>query len=469
MQHFSTVAAIKRQLTPTKSDMGPDRYPLTDRHRFPALSPPLDLPPVLNMESHGNPLATTQLNVKLPILDNRLPSPASPKVMAMATADDLSSSARPLSPPAFLEPAPQLDSCYTSSVFRPHLSLGDVSFRPRIIDRRATLPLLGEKPKYHHRASTAHRTSTLHIPIPRRQSSQQQNRPEEELHRSPPLIQPKASTAVTKDAQEEERKWAAQQPGPISPIMAAASATAAAVAIQRPPGSLIVETLINSLRLTKQKQQEKNDNDEPNDDDDEDEDENENDDDDGDGDSSPSRDLRKPTETHATASQPQHATSFTHVSFMVHGNKSRSLGVDHNMFLTKNAHIKRPRNAWIHFRCHYGQALKTQDPTLRADEISKRASHRWARLTEQEKKPWHEMADQEKLAHKEAFPEYRYCPKRSANSTAAIPSIASPPSRYNLTNGTYGLTRLPMEKDNLDQSDHSINGHRQKRAKRKSK
>ncbi|CAO3619787.1 unnamed protein product [Cunninghamella echinulata] len=44
--------------------------------------------------------------------------------------------------------------------------------------------------------------------------------------------------------------------------------------------------------------------------------------------------------------------------------------VDQSMFLTKNAHIKRPRNAWIHFRCHYGQALKIHDPTLRAEEIS---------------------------------------------------------------------------------------------------
>lgn len=148
-------------------------------------------------------------------------------------------------------------------------------------------------------------------------------------------------------------------------------------------------------------------------------------------------------------------------------------------FIDKNAHIKRPRNAWIHvrpiqpasqpasglidqqcvldilsytsplvqFRCHYGQALKAQDPTLRTDEISKydnciidqipnsirstfitlssfhsmssrslsrRASRRWAKLTDKQKKPWHDLAEQEKQAHKEAFPEYRYCPKRNA-------------------------------------------------------
>ncbi|CAO3666211.1 unnamed protein product [Umbelopsis vinacea] len=91
-------------------------------------------------------------------------------------------------------------------------------------------------------------------------------------------------------------------------------------------------------------------------------------------------------------------------------------------FIDKNAHIKRPRNAWIHFRCHYGQALKAQDPTLRTDEISnmssrslsRRASRRWAKLTDKQKKPWHDLAEQEKQAHKEAFPEYRYCPKRNA-------------------------------------------------------
>ncbi|KAI9254889.1 hypothetical protein BY458DRAFT_461963 [Sporodiniella umbellata] len=91
--------------------------------------------------------------------------------------------------------------------------------------------------------------------------------------------------------------------------------------------------------------------------------------------------------------------------------------VDQSMFLTKNAHIKRPRNAWIHFRCHYGQALKIQDPTLRAEEISKRASRRWSKLSENEKKPWHALAEQEKLAHREAFPEYRYCPRRATPAT----------------------------------------------------
>ncbi|KAI9013909.1 hypothetical protein CLU79DRAFT_768471 [Phycomyces nitens] len=135
------------------------------------------------------------------------------------------------------------------------------------------------------------------------------------------------------------------------------------------------------------------------------------------------QDLLLPTrldniiETAVDPRQP-HGT-FDRVSFTVHAMNKSQIGLDQSMFLTKNAHIKRPRNAWIHFRCHYGQALKTEDPTLRAEEISKRASRRWARLTEKEKKPWHDLAEQEKQAHKEAFPEYRYCPKR-ANSSVLL-------------------------------------------------
>ncbi|KAF7728255.1 hypothetical protein EC973_006429 [Apophysomyces ossiformis] len=363
MQHPTTVAAIKRQLTPSSIEAGPEAYPWAgirhDYRYYPAApSPPLDLPPILNRQFN----------------DNRLPSPASPKSMTTVATDDMTTPCSSFSPPSFLEPAPQLDkNCYTSSVFHPHLSLSDVSFRSRIIDRRATLPSVGEKPKYHASSSSVHKTE-MHVPIPRRQSYLQSGRDNERnrfRHRrsSPPaattappaLIQPKASSFTAMDRncteviREDRRKRGCHSiddddddeenenrpiPGVISPIMAAASATAAAASreSQKQPGGLIVETMLNSLRLTKPKQPQ--------------------------GKSDEIDNLNSPGD--------MHDSSDTHVSFMVYGNHSPpSSVVDHNMFLTKNAHIKRPRNAWIHFRCHYGQALKTQDPTLRADEISK--------------------------------------------------------------------------------------------------
>ncbi|CAO3679792.1 unnamed protein product [Rhizopus stolonifer] len=154
------------------------------------------------------------------------------------------------------------------------------------------------------------------------------------------------------------------QSSPMSPTMAAASASAAASAAHRHPGSQVAASLLKSIQ------------------------------------------SENKTETTLAFSD------------CYSKNKTSKRGnVDQSMFLTKNDHIKRPRNAWIHFRCHYGQALKIQDPTLRAEEISKRASQRWSKLSENEKKPWHGLAEQEKLAHREAFPEYRYCPRRAAPSS----------------------------------------------------
>lgn len=171
----------------------------------------------------------------------------------------------------------------------------------------------------------------------------------------------------------------------------------------------------------------------------------------------------------STLSSPSSPSSVTNPSsndYLKHEDDKKQ--VDQSMFLTKNAHIKRPRNAWIHFRCHYGQALKTQDPTLRAEEISKRASRRWSLLSENEKRPWHQLAEQEKQAHKVAFPEYRYCPKRATTVTATIHPTPPPPpppgptvsqipttvapSSVHLTASHQGLYRLARLSNEVDAS-----------------
>lgn len=63
-------------------------------------------------------------------------------------------------------------------------------------------------------------------------------------------------------------------------------------------------------------------------------------------------------------------------------------------------------------------SLSTPPPLFRC------ASRRWARLSENEKKPWHSLAEQEKLAHREAFPEYRYCPRRTNPNGSVAPKRA---------------------------------------------
>lgn len=116
--------------------------------------------------------------------------------------------------------------------------------------------------------------------------------------------------------------------------MMAASAAASAALAQNHTGSIVESTFLNSLSLssdddnTRKRQRIHND---------------------------ASSGQAQATATAATAPLPTSAnassseSSFARVSFMVHGAKRTCpMGADQRMFLTKNAHIKRPRNAWIH-------------------------------------------------------------------------------------------------------------------------
>lgn len=123
---------------------------------------------------------------------------------------------------------------------------------------------------------------------------------------------------------------------PLSPTMMAASAAANAASAQNHTGLIVENTFLNSLSLSSDdgstiKRQRLND------------------------DNSNAVGQAQTTATAATAPLPASAnsssseSSFARVSFMVHGAKRTCpMGADQRMFLTKNAHIKRPRNAWIH-------------------------------------------------------------------------------------------------------------------------
>ncbi|KAI9322732.1 hypothetical protein BX666DRAFT_1897975 [Dichotomocladium elegans] len=379
---------------------------LTRRYR--ASTPPpalysLELPPIQNLSP----------DVVTP------PSPESPNKVDDQNKETCSSSMTSHHQmPAFLEPVPHLDNhrmSYYESAFRP------------ILFKDTTCKSVVDK------------IPSLQIPIPRRTLQPAPN----------PLTTSSAiatagdtravATAATSDIHQYRHqhnhhihdkqvdKRQAAGYSPMSPTMATASAAAAAAAVQHHPSSGSSsddEALLDEHDPA----------------------------------------TRVAAEALAAASAAAHhrAAQEEQLVSLVMQNK-RSSGLDHTKFLTKNAHIKRPRNAWIHFRCHYGQALKTQDPTLRAEEISKRASRRWARLTEKEKKPWHDLAEQEKIAHKEAFPEYRYCPKRHSPSSSG-PSSSTSPTSVN-----------PMHFHDAaaggaeDHSEGNTSGHQYKKARRRTK
>ena len=79
--------------------------------------------------------------------------------------------------------------------------------------------------------------------------------------------------------------------------------------------------------------------------------------------------------------------------------------------------IPRPRNAFIIFRCDYCQnyALESKgsnrSPTPEKT-LSKRAGALWRTMSEEARRPYQEMAEQERITHALTYPNYKYRPNR---------------------------------------------------------
>lgn len=77
--------------------------------------------------------------------------------------------------------------------------------------------------------------------------------------------------------------------------------------------------------------------------------------------------------------------------------------------------VPRPPNAFIIFRVEYSrkhaQANRDRAPTPEKT-LSKRAAEAWKALSAQEKAPYKQRAEQERLDHAEKHPHYRYRPRR---------------------------------------------------------
>ncbi|OAK98100.1 hypothetical protein IQ06DRAFT_279168 [Phaeosphaeriaceae sp. SRC1lsM3a] len=74
--------------------------------------------------------------------------------------------------------------------------------------------------------------------------------------------------------------------------------------------------------------------------------------------------------------------------------------------------IPRPRNAFILYRQHHQQAIITRNPGLNNPDISKIIGEQWKAESEESKKVWQDLAQEEKVRHQEQYPDYRYQPRR---------------------------------------------------------
>ncbi|ESK83727.1 HMG(highmobilitygroup)box domain-containing protein [Moniliophthora roreri MCA 2997] len=74
-------------------------------------------------------------------------------------------------------------------------------------------------------------------------------------------------------------------------------------------------------------------------------------------------------------------------------------------------HIPRPRNAFILFRCDFVRQHKVpQEIEGKHSNISRIAGAIWQHMTAEQRKPWKDMAEEEKRKHKEKHPGYKYRP-----------------------------------------------------------
>jgi len=74
--------------------------------------------------------------------------------------------------------------------------------------------------------------------------------------------------------------------------------------------------------------------------------------------------------------------------------------------------IPRPRNAFILYRQHHQQAIIARNPGLNNPDISKIIGEQWKALSDEHKRVWQDLAQEEKVRHHEQYPDYRYQPRR---------------------------------------------------------
>lgn len=94
--------------------------------------------------------------------------------------------------------------------------------------------------------------------------------------------------------------------------------------------------------------------------------------------------------------------------------------------------VARPRNAFIIFRCEYAQrhsrmGRRTRRTSAPAEKsLSKRAAEAWHQLSNEEKRHFKDLADQERIEHARLYPYYRFRPvKRPSPKRSPHPRVVS--------------------------------------------
>lgn len=128
---------------------------------------------------------------------------------------------------------------------------------------------------------------------------------------------------------------------------------------------------------------------------------------------------QQPSQQQAKAQEREQSSGSTQPERRQHRHHNESLWRDTSSKITppvtkadvRAPKVPRPSNAFFLFRQHHQSEVRSENPDLRNPDISKVLGRMWKALTEEEWNVWKQAAEEEKIRHRQRYPDYQYRPR----------------------------------------------------------